>query len=426
MTGGAQERKITPLGSWRLISKESQRESPWSTRTQAPIAKISLTFTPLQFIDICASLLKFSTDVLNLLPDAANLKERLESDLVQAKKDGREDDEKRGEQPRGHGESMGARFSLSFSIITATSHSPLRSAYSTQITGLAVHPASHTTMSASSYNFDAHDADVILRTSPQPGSDQFKDFRVHKAILSIASTLFHDMFSLPQPPQPATGEITLPVIPVTESPEIFETFLRLIYPIEPPAMISLQLVDDLFRLAEKYMTDGVHAKLKQALVSPSFLRSDPIWVYAIACRTGLDGAEADLAIRHTFEIDLVGGIPQTHLQMMTTETYNRLLASHVARRGELISALNRVLFPPWNRDGCTCGYRDWFYTRLFKDITLTIWETPFLDRRRLDSCLSRFTNIPESVCGLESSCRMSPQTISGYFADILDEVWKLG
>lgn len=276
------------------------------------------------------------------------------------------------------------------------------------------------------YNFDAHDADVILRTSLQPGSDQYKDFRVHKAILSIASSLFHDMFSLPQPPQPATGEITLPVIPVAESPEIFDTFLRLIYPIEPPTMTSLRLVDELFRLAEKSMADGVHAKLKQALVSPSFLRSDPILVYAIACHTGLDGAEAELAIRHTFEIDLVGGIPQTHLQMMTTGTYNRLLASHVVRRNELISALNRVFFPRWNRDGCTCGYRDWFYTRLFKDISLAIWETPFLDRPRLDSCLSRFTNVPESVCGHESSCRVSPQTISGYFTDILDEVGKLG
>ena len=276
-------------------------------------------------------------------------------------------------------------------------------------------------MSAPSYNFDAHDADVILRTCLRPG---FQDFRVHKAILSVASTIFHDMFSLPQP-QPAAGKIALPVVPVTDPPEIFEIFLRLIYPIEPPAITSLQLVEDLFRLAEKYMTDGVHAKLKQALVSPSFLRSDPIWVYAIACRVGPDGAEADLAIRHTFEIDLVGGIPKTHLQMMTTETYNHLLASHVTRRTELISALNRVYFPPWNQDGCTCGYRDWFYTRLFKEISLAIWEAPFLDRRRLDSCLSHLTKPPESICGLEP-CRVSPRTISGYFDDILDEVGKLG
>ena len=278
-------------------------------------------------------------------------------------------------------------------------------------------------MSATSYNFDAPDADVILRTCLRPG---IMDFRVHKTVLSIASTLFQDMFSLPQPPQSATGGTNLPIIPVSEPPEIFEPFLRLIYPIEPPAIDSLQLVDDLFRLAEKYMTSGVHAKLKQILVSPSFLSNDPIWVYAIACRADLNG-EAELAIRHTFNIDLIRDISHAHLQTMSTETYNRLLASHVARRVELISALNRVFFPPWDHDGCSCGYRDWFYARLFKDISLVIWEAPpFLDRWRLDSCLSRLTNVPESVCGLESSCRVSSQTISRYFTSILDEIGKLG
>jgi len=280
-------------------------------------------------------------------------------------------------------------------------------------------------MPAPSYNFNARDADAVLRTPLQLGSDEFKDFHVHKAILSVASALFHDMFSLPQPPQPPAGGIALPIIQVTEAAEIFDTFLRLIYPIEPPAITSLQSVDDLFRLAEKYMTDGVHAKLKQILVSPSFLRDDPIWVYAVACRIDLY-EEAELAIRHTFEIDLIRGIPRTHLQMMTTDTYNRLLTSHVVRRAGLMSALNQVYFPPWTHNGCSCGHPDWFYARLFKDISLVIWECPFLDRRRLDLCLSRFANVPESVCGLESSCRVSAQTISGYFTNILDEIGRLG
>jgi len=79
-------------------------------------------------------------------------------------------------------------------------------------------------MSVPTYNFDAHDADVILQAPIQPGSDQFKDFRTHKAILSIVSTFFRDMFSFPQP---ATGDATLSIIPVVESAEVFEVFLRL-------------------------------------------------------------------------------------------------------------------------------------------------------------------------------------------------------
>ena len=91
-------------------------------------------------------------------------------------------------------------------------------------------------MSDSPYAFNAPDADVILRAPLKKGSTELKDFRVHKAILSVASTLFSDMFSIPQPPPYAKGDTTLPTVQVAESAEVFELFLRLIYPIaEPPS-----------------------------------------------------------------------------------------------------------------------------------------------------------------------------------------------
>lgn len=276
-------------------------------------------------------------------------------------------------------------------------------------------------MSAPPYAFDANDADVILRAPLPPESEEkFKDFRVHKLILSIASTIFNDMFSIPQPPQPATGTVLLPTVTVVESAKVFETFLRLIYPIEPPAIYSLQLVDDLFRLSEKYMTNVVHEKLKQILVSPIFIESDPVWVYAIACRADL-GMEAELAIPHTFRIDPVRDVPRARLQMMTAETYNSLLVSHANRRSWIIYALGQVVFPSSEPGGCGCGYPDWFYARLFKDLTIAVWEKPFLDRERLDSCLSVF-EMPESECGLGASCAVSPQAIARYFTSILNEI----
>jgi len=274
-------------------------------------------------------------------------------------------------------------------------------------------------MSAPPYNFDANDADVILRTPLRPGSDEFKDFRIHKPILSIASTLFRDMFSLPQP---ATGDDTLPVIPVTESAEVFEIFLRLIYPLEPPAITSLQLVDDLFQLAEKYMANSVHAKLKHILVSPSFLRDDPIWVYTLACRAGLN-AETELAIPLTFNINLVRDIPLTHLRMMTGETHNRLLTSHADRRAELTSIIRRAKFQTQDFSGCACGH--WFYTRLRDSINLAMVEKPFLDKQKLESCLPTTTS-EESKCGLGSGCRLSERVISEYFTRILDKAGKVG
>lgn len=57
-------------------------------------------------------------------------------------------------------------------------------------------------MSIPSRVFGGPDADVILRAPLQTGSDKFKDFHVHKLILSIASTFFQDTFS----PSPLNDE----------------------------------------------------------------------------------------------------------------------------------------------------------------------------------------------------------------------------
>ena len=66
-----------------------------------------------------------------------------------------------------------------------------------------------------SYQFTANDADIILRTT------ESKLFRVHKNILSIASSVFRDMLTVPQsPPEPTKeGECELPVIDVHDSAE---------------------------------------------------------------------------------------------------------------------------------------------------------------------------------------------------------------
>ena len=278
-------------------------------------------------------------------------------------------------------------------------------------------------MSDSSYTFDSPDADFILRAPLRPDdpeSAQFKDFHTHKAILSTASTVFHDMFSLPQPHQSAEDDANLPIVPVVEPAEIFEIFLRLIYPIELPTIDSPRIVGHLLQVSEKYMTNGVHTRLKQVLASPSFLKSDPIWVYAIACRMDLD-EEAQLAVRHTYKINLIRDIPPPLLQEMTTETYNRLLGSHATRREELTAVVNKTECPQ-RKGKCICGIR--FYTNLKKEITLAIWERPFLDRRRLDSCLPSSKG-PKSACELGLSCRLSARVISSYFNDILDGVESL-
>jgi hypothetical protein len=240
-------------------------------------------------------------------------------------------------------------------------------------------------MSASPYTFDGPGADVILRAPLQPGSDEFKDFHVHKLILSIASSVFQDILSIPQPPRHTSEDTTLDVIGVTEPAKVIENFLQLIYPVDPPVIEDLRLLDDLFRLADKYAAKGVCKKLKKRLVSPSFLEDDPIGVFAIACRSKL-GEEGRLAVSHTFSIDLINEISEEHLQTMTTKSYHRLLAKHAFRREQLVGAVDQAVqqlqpaatwLPP-----CAC------VEKLKKEIRLKISGRPFLDREILETCFS--------------------------------------
>jgi hypothetical protein len=132
--------------------------------------------------------------------------------------------------------------------------------------------------------------------------------------------------------------------------------------------------------------------------------------------------EANLAIQHTYRIDIVRDISLPLLQAMTAEMYNRLLKSHAARREQLLSVVYQTLHPKCEGKA-VCGPR--FYAILRKQICLAIWEKPFLDRQRLDSYFPSSKGL-KSVCGLGFSCRLSARVISSYFTRILDGVEKLG
>jgi len=236
-------------------------------------------------------------------------------------------------------------------------------------------------MSTCSYIFEGPDPDVILRAPLQPGSDEFKDFHVHKLILSVASITFRDTFSIPQPPRHPLDDTTLDVVQVSESADVFEPFLQLVYPVDPPVINDLRLMDDLFRVADKYATKGITTRLKERLVSPSFLKDDPIGVFTIACRNNLD-EEARLAVPHTFTMDVVSQISEERLHAMTAKTYHHLLTEHAIRRKQLISAIDTAWrsFDPQTR--CRC------MERLREKVQIHVYGTPFLYKETLESILS--------------------------------------
>ena len=268
------------------------------------------------------------------------------------------------------------------------------------------------TMSDSPYIFDGPDADVILRAPLQPESDEFKDFHVHKLILSIASSVFRDILSIPQPPRHTSEDTTLDVIKVTEPAGVLRAFLELIYPVDPPVIEYLWLVDDLFRLADKYAAKGVSGRLKKFLVSPSFLADNPIGVFAIACRNNLH-EEEKLALFHTFSIDVVGEITLGHLESMTTTTYHRLLAKHALRQEQLVDAVDQAALHMMGSLGsCDC------IEELKKEIRLVTPRRPFLDREILDACFASVRDRGSRSCSTRI-CICTPVRAARFPSDIM-------
>jgi len=175
----------------------------------------------------------------------------------------------------------------------------------------------------STYQFTADDADIILRASR---CDAPREFRVHKTILSIASPVFKGMFDIPQPIPPTTpAETAIPVIDLDDTPEDLENFLRMIYPFGFPAMPTLAAISHALVILDKYQVQGASLQpLRSLLMSPEFLKNDPIRVYSLACAWKFK-EEADLAAPHTSSLNVLTSAFAEDVQRMTGVEYHRIL-----------------------------------------------------------------------------------------------------
>ncbi|KAJ8516593.1 hypothetical protein ONZ45_g6110 [Pleurotus djamor] len=145
---------------------------------------------------------------------------------------------------------------------------------------------------------------VVLRSSDTPPVD----FRIYRALLILSSPLFADLLSLPQPSEPgASDEMSegSHVIPMSESAETIQRLLPFVYPrsVEIPRMETLEELQAVLHVAAKYEMKEVQQCLGEILVSPRFVEVDPMRVFAIACRYGLQ-QPARLAAKHTLRLSL--------------------------------------------------------------------------------------------------------------------------
>lgn len=181
-------------------------------------------------------------------------------------------------------------------------------------------------MSSATYEFNARDADlVVVSCQPDPA-----EFRVHRCILAAASPFFSHMLGLPQPVTPANLEEKLPVIPVSESRTTVDTLLRFVYPVPDPELPTLDDLSPVLGAAVKYDFTAVISTLGKLLVSPSFLRTSPTRVFAIASRYELED-EARIASRFTLNVNILDCPLSDDLKHITAYAYHRLLDLHRRR-----------------------------------------------------------------------------------------------
>jgi len=174
--------------------------------------------------------------------------------------------------------------------------------------------------------FNAPDADVVLR------SDDARpiDFRVHRCILLAGSPFFQTVFSLPQPQ--CAAEERVPVLDFAEPSVILDPLLRFLYPVPDPEVTTLDALVPLLCTATKYDMTGVMDRLRVLLVSPTFLETAPVRVFAIASRFDLE-EEAKLASKHTLRVRVLDVPLCDDLRHISAYSYYRLLELH-QRRGE--------------------------------------------------------------------------------------------
>ncbi|TBU21368.1 hypothetical protein BD311DRAFT_244051 [Dichomitus squalens] len=133
--------------------------------------------------------------------------------------------------------------------------------------------------------FDRDDTDFVIRTSDRV------EFSVLSSILKLASPIFAHMFEFPQPPGSLTSK---PCVDVVEDSTIMDSCLRICYPVPNPDIGSLSDLSKVLAAGLKYEAPAVIHAARNILIQPRFIDTDPLQVFATACKLGLE-KEAQVA-----------------------------------------------------------------------------------------------------------------------------------
>ncbi|KZP19337.1 hypothetical protein FIBSPDRAFT_564652 [Athelia psychrophila] len=226
--------------------------------------------------------------------------------------------------------------------------------------------------------FDDPKADVILRSSDNV------DFRCYKILLSLTSTFFERMFSLPQAimEDGILMKDGLQIVPMEEKALILEAVLRLCHPSSTrnPLILELDDIKSVYDTARKYVMEDVEETIRNTLISAQLLEQAPMRVFGIACALRL-GAEAQIAAAATLESDLGDLVYFPELEYLSGGEIYHLQRYHKACRKVVQEVIGNV--------------------RQLKPVEATISYRWFTCREPSDTC--PFLSLPSNLAEVQAA-----------------------
>ncbi|KAL5512749.1 hypothetical protein ACEPAG_3015 [Sanghuangporus baumii] len=172
--------------------------------------------------------------------------------------------------------------------------------------------------------FDDPRGDIILRTSDNV------DFRVFRIILDLASPVFRDMLSMPQPPLQDEGTVGTPVVSVSESSAALDIVLRFCYPIIQPQLDcdNMSVIAEVLHAATKYDIDAAIIQTRAAFRARAEASNEnALAAYAIACSLKLEEEARAAAMAYLKWPALSVSVPE--LASLPALDYHNLLDFHM-------------------------------------------------------------------------------------------------
>lgn len=193
--------------------------------------------------------------------------------------------------------------------------------------------------------FDSSSADLILRSSDNV------DHRVHKIILSLASSVFASMFSLPTPPPSDPRELKddLPIVRVSEKHCELALLLRFIYPYGSPHLTDLSTILTVSDVAEKYAMDGLQETFRWAALECA--AQAPVAAYAFGRQHNF-GDLVVSAAQLSLKTSIIEIPHSPELKRISGSELQELIAYHRVAKLRPVSWRSRPWFGPPNLAKC--------------------------------------------------------------------------